>query len=182
MRETAEIYGFEPDRRGFILCPFHGEKTASLKLYSDNYYCFGCGEHGDAVDFLSKLKSISPIEAAKELAEKVGITHTKTRKSPRAVHTGAELLRFYDEWEKKAFLTLNNYHKLLLRFREKLKPSSENEPLHPLFVKALQEEEYIHSLCMIFITGSPKERKRFYIDYREAVNDYEVQYRKYTGT
>lgn len=37
-------------------CPFHGEKTPSFRLYSKSgawkFHCFGCGIHGDVVDFV----------------------------------------------------------------------------------------------------------------------------------
>ncbi len=33
-------------------CPFHGENTPSFKVYTDNFHCFGCGAHGDAIDFV----------------------------------------------------------------------------------------------------------------------------------
>lgn len=37
------------------VCPFHQEDTASFFIYSDNsYHCFGCGAHGNAIDFLIK--------------------------------------------------------------------------------------------------------------------------------
>jgi len=37
------------------LCPFHKERTASFVIYPDNsYHCFGCGAHGNAIDFLIK--------------------------------------------------------------------------------------------------------------------------------
>lgn len=52
----AADHGMVPNAKGFILCPFHGEKTASLKLYDDNsFYCFGCHAHGDIVDFAKEL-------------------------------------------------------------------------------------------------------------------------------
>jgi DNA primase len=52
MRSVALQYGFTPNRSGFICCPFHCEKTASMKLYERDYHCFGCGAHGDAVAFV----------------------------------------------------------------------------------------------------------------------------------
>lgn len=39
-------------RRGFALCPFHNEKTASFKYYKETNtgHCFGCGKSADAID------------------------------------------------------------------------------------------------------------------------------------
>jgi DNA primase len=38
-----------------ICCPFHEENTPSLALYEDHYHCYGCGEHGDNIDFVQKV-------------------------------------------------------------------------------------------------------------------------------
>ena len=76
MQEVAEHYGHTPDRKGFIRCPFHDEKTPSCKLDDEKgmFYCFGCGTYGDAVRFVLLLKGYSkPLEAAKELAAWAGI-------------------------------------------------------------------------------------------------------------
>lgn len=51
-RMVVEHYGFKPDRGGYICCPFHGEKTASLKVHKSGWYCYGCHEGGDAVEFI----------------------------------------------------------------------------------------------------------------------------------
>jgi hypothetical protein len=37
---------------GKIRCPFHDEKTPSLQIYPDHFHCYGCGAHGDAIDWL----------------------------------------------------------------------------------------------------------------------------------
>lgn len=52
MPELVRYYGFEISRNGYICCPFHHEKTASMKVYSDHYKCFGCGAHGDVISFV----------------------------------------------------------------------------------------------------------------------------------
>lgn len=59
--QVAQHYGFEPNRAGFIPCPFHHEKTASLKLYPEDrgWHCFGCHTGGSVIDFVMALFGIS---------------------------------------------------------------------------------------------------------------------------
>ena len=58
-----------PDRSRKWACPFHDDSTPSLALVADGrkWRCFGCGEHGDAVDWLGKREGLSVIEAARRL-------------------------------------------------------------------------------------------------------------------
>jgi DNA primase len=52
-------------------CPFHGEKTPSFYVNPDKgfFYCFGCGAHGNAVDFLMRTRSLTFIDAVRELLD-----------------------------------------------------------------------------------------------------------------
>lgn len=54
MPEVCEMYGLPVDRGGFTRCPFHGEKTASMKIYPGNrgWYCFGCHNGGNVLSFV----------------------------------------------------------------------------------------------------------------------------------
>ena len=54
-------------KHGFIRCPFHADRTPSLKLYGDHFHCFGCGAHGDVIDLTAALLGCSKSEAAKRL-------------------------------------------------------------------------------------------------------------------
>ena len=69
MIDVCRIYGFDIQRGNFICCPFHNEKTPSLKLYDGNrgFYCFGCGEHGSVIDFIIKYYGLSFKEAITKL-------------------------------------------------------------------------------------------------------------------
>lgn len=67
MREVVEQYGIKIDRKGFCCCPFHREKTESMKIYKDSYYCFGCGESGDIFTFVQKLEDVDFKTAFKNL-------------------------------------------------------------------------------------------------------------------
>lgn len=57
------------------LCPFHNEKTPSFNVTPARqiYYCFGCGEGGDAIRFVMRYENLTFPDAASRLAEKVGI-------------------------------------------------------------------------------------------------------------
>lgn len=47
-------------------CPFHQDKTANMKVKPTDkkYFCFGCGEKGDAIDFVARYYNLSPKDAA----------------------------------------------------------------------------------------------------------------------
>ena len=46
-------------KTGFVLCPFHNEKSPSLHITKNKFYCFGCGEYGDAIEFVMKTKNFN---------------------------------------------------------------------------------------------------------------------------
>jgi hypothetical protein len=50
------------------LCPFHGERTPSFNVYEDHYHCFGCGAHGDAIDWLMLTRRMTFSEAVNYLS------------------------------------------------------------------------------------------------------------------
>jgi len=82
--DVVQDYGVQLNYQGQGLCPFHKEKTPSFSVKRDDniFKCFGCGESGDAISFVAKIKGIEPIEAARELAERyhIEIEEKKTGK------------------------------------------------------------------------------------------------------
>ena len=84
--DVVEYYGLKLDRNDKALCPFHKEDTPSFSIKKDTntYKCFGCGEGGDVIDFVSKLKGIEPLEAAKLIAEDFNISvYTNKTSKPK---------------------------------------------------------------------------------------------------
>ena len=53
MEQILSLYGYRT-RHGFMVCPFHGDTDASLKVYkgSSGWHCFGCGRGGSLIDFV----------------------------------------------------------------------------------------------------------------------------------
>jgi DNA polymerase len=46
-----------------VSCPFHEDPTPSLQIYPDHWYCFGCGERGDRIDWLTRVEDMPRAEA-----------------------------------------------------------------------------------------------------------------------
>ena len=70
-RQVVELYGFHPDRGGYIQCPFHaGDNHGSLKVYDGDksgWHCFGCGKSGTVIDFVMEMERCSFVDALKKL-------------------------------------------------------------------------------------------------------------------
>lgn len=60
-----------------VNCPFHDDRSPSMKLNEDYFYCFGCGAKGDVIDFVAKLFDLTSLQAAQRLAYDFGIDPDK---------------------------------------------------------------------------------------------------------
>lgn len=80
MRDIVERYGYQPDRKGFISCPFHsGDRQASMKVYGRDYHCHACGANGDIFSFVEQMENIT----FKEAFQLLGGTYEKPTFSSR---------------------------------------------------------------------------------------------------
>lgn len=75
-------------------CPFHNEKTPSFSVSQEKqfYHCFGCGAHGNAIDFVMEYERMEFPEAIEELASTIGLEvqrEERTPSSPFAKNTPA---------------------------------------------------------------------------------------------
>lgn len=57
------------------LCPFHDEKTPSFHVTpaKNLWYCFGCNQGGDVIDFVQRVDQMSFTEAVEKLAGRAGV-------------------------------------------------------------------------------------------------------------
>lgn len=86
------------------LCPFHGEKTPSFNIYTENgsFYCFGCGVGGDVITFIMKSENLDYIDAVKFLAQRAGMNmpedsydDSMSQLRKRIYEANREAARFY---------------------------------------------------------------------------------------
>lgn len=155
MTQVCEAYGIEV-KRGTALCPFHSEKTPSFKVYSDNFYCFGCGAGGDLIRFTSMLFHLSLKEAVVKLNADFALgLPVDGKPNYRAV------LRYEQQkkdrmalqlFTEKALQVLCTYHRFL--WTQRKTPNPDN----PDFVRSLLDLDRIaYSIdCLI---GDPAEYK-----------------------
>ena len=71
--------GLEPNRAGYISCPFHaGDKSPSLRIYPDQnrWHCFGCSAGGTVIDWQMQMDGVGFRQAIQSLAEKFGVEGT----------------------------------------------------------------------------------------------------------
>ncbi|MBL4828767.1 MAG: DNA primase [Aliivibrio sp.] len=56
-------------------CPFHNEKTPSFSVSQEKqfYHCFGCGVHGNAIDFMMEFDRLEFVEAIEDIAQQFGL-------------------------------------------------------------------------------------------------------------
>lgn len=71
--QAAAHYGIRIGRNGMCRCPFHSDKTPSMKINETYFYCFGCHATGDVIDFTARLFNLSLLDAARKLAADFGI-------------------------------------------------------------------------------------------------------------
>ena len=58
--------------KGMALCPFHGEKTASMSFTDEEnlFHCFGCKEGGDIFKYIQLINNVEFQESVEIVAEK----------------------------------------------------------------------------------------------------------------
>lgn len=139
-----------PDEKGFVCCPFHAEKTASMILHDTYYHCFGCGAGGDVITLAKNYFGLSFHEAVKKLNEDfgVGLFGTEGQGISEKIKAASRVKRIEKERARKASLKEADFM-MYLYFTDKLEKLEENrkkyapkrgdDALHPLYAEAVSE-------------------------------------------
>ncbi len=149
-RDAASFYGVKVNRNGMCRCPFHNDRNPSMKI-GNYFYCFGCGEKGDVISFVSKLFNLSPYDAAKKLSDDFGISHATGKSYPASASPHIQNRSAYDfqkaftRYAKDTFLSLLEYRNHLLFFKSEYDPKTpeEMENCNPLYEEALMNLDKI---------------------------------------
>lgn len=171
-RQAAERYGIRVERNGMCRCPFHDDKTPSMKL-DRRYYCFGCGATGDVIDFVSRLRGIGSKEAVILLAQDFAIPYEDgagKMSKPQQQNTDEQN---YQHMERYCFRVLLDYYRLLCCWKEGYAPQTLDDDYHPHFVEALQKFSLVEYLLDELLCGDIQARASVLIEYGEEVRKIE---------
>ena len=173
IREAAERYGIEVGRNSMACCPFHDDKNPSMKLNKDYFYCFGCGATGDVIGLTARLYNLSPKEAAEKLAQDFGLIYD-SQAPPRRnyVRQKTEVQKF-KESRDHAFRILADYFHLLRKWETNYTPKTPVESMHPRFLEAVQQKDYIGYLLDSFLEDSPEEQKLWIAEHQSTIANLE---------
>lgn len=166
-RQAAEHYRLTVNRSGLIACPFHNDRTPSMKV-DTRFHCFGCGADGDVIDFVARLYQLDAKSAAEKLAADFHIPHQKAKHTLKASPEQNEEQR-YHKLEGQCFRVLSNYLHLLRQWEEEYAPKLEDETWHPLFVEALQKKDHIEYLLDVLLSEPLAERATLIGEYGREV-------------
>ena len=93
------------------LCPFHGEKSPSFNVNTPRqfYKCFGCGESGDAIEFVMKHEKKTFVEAIEWMANfyHINIEYQQENAEEKAKRYE---LKCSQEGMKKVMVMVNNIY------------------------------------------------------------------------
>ena len=158
-RMAAERYGLPVKQGNMVCCPFHADRTPSMKLNEDYFYCFGCGAHGDVIALTAQLFNLLPVEAAKKLAADFGIAGQKP-----SILAKLQRGKSQAEAERRCFRVLGDYLRILQDWKERCAPQSPEDAIDPRYAEACHMLERIGNILDILACGTPKERAEVVTD------------------
>ncbi|MGM9600017.1 MAG: CHC2 zinc finger domain-containing protein [Faecousia sp.] len=173
--DVARHYGLEVNRAGFCCCPFHHEKTASMKLYpgAKGFYCFGCHTGGSVVDLTAQLFGLDAIGAVQKINDDFGLDLPLDRKPTQkekqvARHRMevAEAHRAFEEWRKGFIVQLNACFRVAHLALKSLETPADLDRLTASQVLAIRDQAYFEWASDVLTGGTMAEQMEIFRERR----------------
>lgn len=151
-RAFAQHLGLHVDRNGGMLCPFHGDKNKSLRVYADptrGWYCFGCNRGGSVIDFAMEYYGVPYKESLQMLAAEFGLDINQCA-TPQARALARVELKKRRKEEQQRQIAINRARAALeqaeaelsgiLSMMDENRPKNASEGISWLFVEAVNKK------------------------------------------
>lgn len=169
-QDAARHYGFQPNRAGFIPCPFHHEKTASLKLYPrmGGFYCFGCHSGGSVLDFVAQLYGLDALGAVRRLNDDFHLglpvdrqqTPQERTEGARAAAKRRELsdtAKAFEAWRGAMLDKLTACFRLAHLTMKAIETPADFDRLTDAQTLAIREQAHIEYLSDLLLSGNMED-------------------------
>ena len=99
MDQILDIYGYRT-KRGFMVCPFHGDTDASLKVYkgTGGWHCYGCQKGGSVIDFVMEHEGCDWRTAVRAIDHACGLGLFSATEDPYRAEDRRRIQQWLDEF------------------------------------------------------------------------------------
>ena len=144
MKQIIDLYGYKT-RRGFMVCPFHGDRDASLKVYGGNggWHCFGCGRGGSVIDFVMEHENCDLRTAVLAIDKALHLGLNDPFEDPYAAEDRRRMQRWFDEFADAVYACLDVLQrKIETEIRTDLIMVQELEVIRQVDPERMKTEDY----------------------------------------
>lgn len=146
-KEAARYYGLDIRSNNTACCPFHADDKPSMSFKNSFFRCFGCGAHGDAIDYVVMYFGLKPLDAVIKLNRDFALQLPIDR-PPTADERKAAYKRVIAEMEKKELEERREYMLDMLSYiyrtgHQALLSGRELTPAEAQAVQLMAEIEYL---------------------------------------
>lgn len=139
-----DLYGYHT-KHGFMLCPFHGDKDASLKVYpgTKGWHCFGCGRGGSVIDFVMEHENCNFKTAIIAIEKALHLSLMNDREFPEDARVEQRLQEWLDDFVSYVYGVLDDKEQVILEeLRHDLTRMKRCETLRLMAPPVLKAEDY----------------------------------------
>jgi hypothetical protein len=106
--EIIRLYGYTT-KRGFMVCPFHGDTDASLKVYrgTGGWHCFGCGRGGSVIDFVMEHENCDFRTAVRAIDSAMHLGLFPADENPYAAEDHKRIQQWLDDFADAIYAYLD---------------------------------------------------------------------------
>ena len=148
-----QYYGLIP-KHGKVCCPFHPDKTPSMKVDDRRVHCFGCGWHGDSLDIYAKANNMTLQEAIWRLRQQVGDIGEEWREKAAEAKRRRQIEKNIHEDAEACFRSLcrllHGINLLLHRFQA---VDAENEDRQMVIFTMVLMRQAVEEVLPVFYSG-----------------------------
>ena len=102
MDQILALYGYTV-KHGFMVCPFHGDKDPSMKIYTgrnghSGWHCFGCGKGGSVIDFVQEHENCDFKTAVRAIDHACRLNLFPENEDPYGAEQAKQLQKWLDDF------------------------------------------------------------------------------------